>query len=93
MLTIPADVYDYHELISEAFGGIGRDRFYDCYGNPCCILGQRRFIDNFWHFARYDVSAPQELYCPVANDAVIQFAEQRIPWLEYCARRGIVRGE
>lgn len=45
-LIIPADIYDYHELVSEAYNGVGAGIYFngsELNATPCCILGQQLF--------------------------------------------------
>lgn len=99
-LIIPADLYDYHELVSEAYGGIGHSNYRVDSQIPCCLLGQlyciedHKIIEELTNNYLYDKGHNQCFYSTEYNDEVFDKAtEDRISWQEYCKRRNIVRGE
>jgi hypothetical protein len=101
------DVYDTLELVAEAYGGIGGGSYHDGDG-PCCSLGIAAFASAD-HLMSGPVSEELMRLCifETENDAAVRRVTGvsghiygldltragRIPFSDWCAALGVVRGE
>lgn len=103
--VLPADVYDTLELSAYAYGGVGGFWMWDYRYAPCCILGHAVFavppmkenpvvgaLDRL-HFSANLIAANDRAVRSVNTRKGRKRPNARVPFADWCAELGVVRGE
>lgn len=100
--VLPADVYDALELSAEYAGGIGAGSFFedDEEEIPCCAVGHALFLGgNVCAELRIlqnedgSLVVPSDRAVKAINLRRARPAQERVPFSDWCAELGVVRGE
>lgn len=92
MITLPAEAFDILQASAAKYGGMGWGLCYDGKRNPLCMLGHLEYAgyDGWRGFPIGTVENDQAIVAIQERTNLMRY--ERVPFADWCAELGVVRG-